>query len=158
MTPKTFLKSFSTLYYCIFASILLMALYVFSQQSNAVLDLSPENDIFFYIVPTIAIAGFFGSNLIFKTYLNSLTIHNSLKSKLTGYQTASLLKYALIEGPAFLAMVIFMSERNLYYMIIAGILLGYFLMLRPSIDKISNGLNLSNKHRGMLYKEDEILS
>lgn len=157
MTPKNYLRTLSILHYIIFAGILLLASYIYSLNSNATLDLSPENDIFFYVVPAISILGFIGSNIIFKTYLNSLSINNSLKSKLTGYQSASLIKYALIEAPAFLSIIMFMDEGNLYYMIIAGVLIAYFFMLRPSKEKIINNLNLNNEHRAQFNKDDEIL-
>ena len=157
MTPKTYLKTFSILHYSIFAGLLIVASYIFSLDSNAALDLTPENDIFFYVVPALAVLGFIGSNIIFKAYLNSLTINNSLKGKLTGYQSASLIKYALIEAPAFLAIIMFMDEGNLYYMIIAGVLIAYFFMLRPTKEKIVNDLNLNMEHRVQFNKDDEIL-
>lgn len=157
MTPRAYLRTFSIIHYSIFAGILLFAFYIYFLDSNTTLDLYPENDIFFYIVPAIAVLGFIGSNIIFKAYLNSLSINNSLKGKLTGYQSASLIKYVLIEGPAFLAINMFMNEGNLYYMIIAGVLIAYFFMLRPSREKIINDLNLNNEHRSQFSKEDEIL-
>src|SRR5690606_1016406 len=157
MTPKTFLKTLSVLHLIIFAGILLLASYIFSLDNNATLNVFPKNDIFFYIVPALALLCFIGSNFIFKTYLNSITTNNTLKGKLSGYQSASLIKYALIEAPAFLAIIMFMNEGNLYYMIIAGVLIAYFFMLRPSKEKIINDLNLNMEHRVQFNKEDEIL-
>lgn len=157
MTTRAYLRTFSILHYSIFAGILLLAFYIFSLDSNATLDLSPKNDIFFYIVPALAVLGFIGSNFIFKTYLNSLTINNSLKDNLSGYQSASLIKYALIEAPAFLAIIMFMNEGNLYYMIIAGVLIAYFFILRPSKEKIINHLNLNMEDRVQFNKDNEML-
>lgn len=69
----------------------------------------------------------------------------TLQEKLVIYQSSSIIRYALLEGTALLAIVTFGNEYNFFYLIFAAIAIGYVLYLRPTKDKITTDLNLTAK-------------
>lgn len=102
-----------------------------------------QDDIFIYVIPILAILGYFGSQIIFKQKLAAINKTDELSSKLAQYQTACIMKYAFIEGPAILAFYIFMGNGYLLHFSIAVCLVAYLLVQRPKKDKLMDELNLS---------------
>tara|TARA_R110002050_G_scaffold16019_2_gene49044 strand:- start:144658 stop:145098 length:441 start_codon:yes stop_codon:yes gene_type:complete len=102
-----------------------------------------NGDIFIYLVPTFAVLGYFGSIFIFRKQL--LQIHSSeeLSIKLAKYQAASIVKYALIEGPAVLAFIMFMNSGYTLYFTIAVCLVIYLAIQKPNKDKLIQELHLN---------------
>lgn len=79
----------------------------------------------------IPIAAFFLGNFMFKTQLKQLDSKLTLEEQFPIYQTASLIRWSILEGGAFL--VLFMKPD----LIIFGlVLILYLVFLRPTEDKI----------------------
>lgn len=102
-----------------------------------------HGDPFIYIIPMVAMLGYFGSKILFKKQLETIEKSDSLASKLAKYQTASIVKYALIEGPTILALVIFMDNGYTLYFSIAICLVLYLAVQRPTKDKLIQDLDLN---------------
>lgn len=100
-------------------------------------------DILIYLVPLVAMLGYFGSKMLFNKQLKTIEKTDLLQTKLAKYQTASILKYALIEGPAVLAFIIFMSNGYTLYFSIAVCLVVYLAVQRPTKEKLIQDLGLS---------------
>jgi len=115
------------------------------------------NDIFIYIFPVIALAGIFTSKVLYRLFLNPLKQKEQLGEKLAGLQSASLIQYAFIEGPAFLNIIWFSQTGNLLYLTIGAVLLIYLFILRPTKTKIENDLELEGEHKRKFHKGDEPL-
>ncbi|WP_422107933.1 hypothetical protein [Winogradskyella sp.] len=117
-----------------------IALYI---TDNATMNLNDTNDIFFYLVPILGMGGPIASHFIFNNLLKAVHAKPTLKEKLVSYQSARIIRLALIEGPAILGIVIFMTTTNLFYLVISGVLLVYMIFLRPTHSVIREDLNLN---------------
>lgn len=104
-------------------------------------------DLFIYLIPILAMLGYFGSKIIFKNRLAAIETSDTLSSKLSHYQSASIVKYAFIEGPAILAFFVFMDNGYTLYFSIAVCLVLYLAIQRPTKDKLIQDLHLSPKEQ-----------
>ncbi len=152
-TPRSFLKTLTIIHLAMVAGPLLAATIFFMNtelQTNGT-----QSDIFVYIFPIIALAGVFGSKFLFNLFVKNLKNHETLQAKLTGYQTASLIKYGLLEGPALLNIVWFSVTGNLLYLSIGCALILFLFVQRPSADKVENDLVLDSEHKRQFRRMDE---
>ena len=154
LTPKSFIKTLSIIHLGLMAGPFLFGVVIYSQTTDSYMDYSNTEDIFIYIVPIIAITGIFVGNLLFKQKMRSAGELDGLRPKLFQFQTASLIKYALIEGPALLGIVAFDNTSNLTYLYIAGILILFMYLLRPTKEKIALGLDLKGEEKAQFNKLD----
>lgn len=81
----------------------------------------------------IPIVGFFLSNFMFKSQLKQSDPKLTLEEKLPIYQTASIIRWAILEAAAFL--ILFVSPN---LVIIGIILIIYIVFLRPTEEKMAN--------------------
>lgn len=109
----------------------------------------------FYVVPFMAITGILAGSYLYKNIMSGLASKKTLKEKLNGFQTASIVKYALLEGPAFLSIVAFSNEGNQYFIIIALLLLGWLIIQRPTRDKVEKDLMLEGILKNEFQQENK---
>ncbi len=159
LTPKGFIKGISIFHFALFVGQIFFAIFAYTQNGDTKVKFTntDADDQFIYVIPIIIITGVFASNFIYKKLLTSILNKTSLKEKLTNLQTALLIKYALIEGPTLLVIFIYMNYGNLFYLLIAGGLLVYFYMLKPTKEKIENDLQLNNEHKSEFNRPDQII-
>jgi hypothetical protein len=142
MQPKNFLRTLSLIHYSLCAGLVLFLVFVYWQNGN--FDASPaEGDIFVYVVPVIAMLGYFGSKFSYRKMIQNLPKDGELQTKLARYQVASIVQYALIEGPAFLALFIYLQSGTALYLVIALALVIYLFAQRPSLEKLLREVPMS---------------
>lgn len=144
MQPKNFIKILTIIHSSLCFGLLLFAgfLYVQNRGFSTVID---SSDVLVYIVPTLAMAGYFGSKYVYQNLILKIAKNESLATKLGRYQVASLIKYALIEAPAFLSLFAYFASGNPMHLAIAVSLMVYLFFQRPTLHKIENEINLSNE-------------
>ena len=144
MQPKTFIKFISIIHGALCLGLLIFAAYIYLQNEtyNTTTD---SNDILIYIVPTLAMAGYFGCNYLYRIILQRIQKSDSLVTKLGRYQVAILIKYALIEAPAFLSLFAYFISANPLYLAIAFSLTVYLFFQRPRLNKIEVELDLNKE-------------
>lgn len=157
LTPKSFIKTITIIHLALIMGLLLFSGVSYTLVETNVLSFDFENDIFSLIVPAFAIGGAFASNFIANKKISELSAVASLKDKLMGYQTACIIRFALLEGPALFGIVIYMQTGNLMYLIIAGAIIAYFVTVRPTKEKIEMDLNLNFKHKSAFNQMDEVI-
>lgn len=141
MQPKSFIKTIGIIHMLLCAGIGLFTGFVILQNGSFKVA-SDHSSPFIYIVPLIAIAGYFGSKFIYMNLIQNLPKEEDLSKKLQRYQIANIIKYALIEGPALLALGMYYVEENALYLVIAICLLIYLIVQKPSFEKLKNELKL----------------
>ena len=154
ITPKLFLRTITIIHLALVAGVIMFAIVTFSITLNQKLDLSYSGDPMFFIVPIMAIAGILVGNYLYGNNIKALASKNTLQEKLAGFQTASIIKYALLEGSALLGIVAFLNEGNLYFLIISILLLLWLIMQRPTRDKIERDLMLEGTLKNEFAQED----
>ncbi|MEO9513346.1 MAG: hypothetical protein ABJN84_11810 [Flavobacteriaceae bacterium] len=154
-TPNKFIKTISIIHLGMLIGPILFGFVTYSQAKNSFQDFSNTTDVFLIVVPIFALSGIFMGNLLFNKLVKSATKAEGLKPKLASFQTASLIRYALIEGPAFFGVITFQITENLTYLYIAGVLILFLYLLRPTKDKIERGLKLKGKEKDQFNSLDQ---
>lgn len=113
------------------------------------LDLSK---ILLYIVPIIAIASVFTSNYIFKQRLNALKDQTDLNTKFVDYRSALIIRWALIEGPSFFAIISYLLTGNLILLGVGVILIIIFILFMPNRSNAEADLEISWQDKNELMK------
>ncbi len=151
-TPSSFIKTLSTIHLALMAGPFLFGAFAYFQTENSYLDYTNTEDVFMLVVPIFALSGVFMGNLLFKKIVKSSDQVKGLRSKLTRFQTASLIKYMIIEGPALIGIVAFYQTANLTYLYISGVLILFLYLLRPTKYKIEQGLRLKGEEKSQFNR------
>jgi len=112
-----------------------------------VLNLKPGNDVLFYLSPALVLFGIFMGSFLFKQSVAKLDEKPSLNEKLKAYQTAFIIRCAFAEGPSMFGIVCMLLTSNVYYLIVVGVNILYFIIIRPTKFKIVDDLNLNEQER-----------
>jgi len=94
-----------------------------------------SNSILYLLIPVLA---FVSSSILFKAQLKQIDPKLKLEDKLPVYQTASIMRWAVLEGAAFL--ILFIKPEFILFGIL---LIAYLLYLRPTEERITNDLSNS---------------
>jgi hypothetical protein len=101
--------------------------------------------IFKFVVPFFAIAGLITSNFIYKSRLASIKIQSFLVKKINDYRAALILRYALLEGPSLLAIIVYLIFGDILFLSTAVLIMLYFLVIRPTTEKALEHLELNSE-------------
>jgi uncharacterized membrane protein YoaK (UPF0700 family) len=91
-----------------------------------------SSEIVFVAIPILAV---FLSNFLFKSQLKQANPKLKPEENLPIYQTASIIRWAILEGAAFL--ILFVSPK---FQLFGLLIIVYLVFLRPSEEKINNDL------------------
>ncbi|WP_293296459.1 hypothetical protein [Allomuricauda sp.] len=146
-SPAGFIKIMSLLHLGICATPIVLGTLFYFNTENAIFDISSTDDFFLALVPLGAIGSIFFGDLVFKKMTRNLPDSIDLRTKLARFQTASIIKYALLEGAAILGIVVFIHTQNLIYLIIGALVVFYLALLHPTKQKIENSLSLTGEDK-----------
>jgi len=147
VTPKTFLKTIKIIYLALLTGQLLFFVVAFTQTPRHKFALDFSDDPLVLVVPLMAVMSFILSNILFRQQLGIAVNQTTLSGKLTSYQTASIIRFAVIEGTSLFSIVAFLISGNLFFAAIFGLLILMFIVNHPSKDKVENDLNLSYEEK-----------
>lgn len=156
-SPKQFLKTISIIYYAILIGPLGFLLVQYFQIKETKLEFTNTEEPFQYVVPIFAILGYIVGKRLYDTKIKELKNKDTLLEKLSFFQTGFVLKLALLEGPALLGIVAFSQEGNIYFLVIAGVLLLLIALQKPNKLNIQAVLNLSSEQRSQFNRPGEKL-
>lgn len=157
LTPAGFLKSMSLIHLALLGGQLLFAIVALAISPKVYFAITETDDVFVFIVPLLAIAGFMSGYILFKRQLNALRDKNSLGAKIVAYQTALIIRLALLEGPSLFGVVTFLQTGNLFFLVISALLMLYFFSLRPTKDKMEIDLDLGFTEKMVFLNDDEVI-
>ena len=149
MNVQRFIQTLKLIHVSLVVGLAIFSVFAFMQNKDFNADIN-TNSTLLYIVPIAALIGYFGSQLLFRKMLSNVQTSDSLQLKLNKYQTASIIKYALIEGPAFIALFAYYTTGSALPLVIALCLLAYLFVQKPTKDKIINSLDLTSDQRRTL--------
>jgi len=155
-TPKSYLKVNSIIHLALFMGQLVFGVLVMLEVPQKGIVITNTNNPFLFVVPIVAIGSLILSTILFKKNLGMAINNSTLKGKLMGYQTALITRFAPLEGASLFGIVSYLQTGNLLFMLITGVIMLYFLSLRPTKDRIANDLCLSYEDK-MLFDSDEVL-
>jgi hypothetical protein len=112
-------------------------------------SLQDEGNVYLYIAPFVAVAGFLGGRTIFQNQLADISAKASLKDKLNAYSSAFLVRVAFMEAPAIFASIAFFLTGNLACLAVGVLMILYFLTLNPGREKVEEDLELSFQEKAV---------
>jgi len=144
-TSRDYFRSLQIVYYALIAGQVFFCAvsYFLNQTGKMDTGMKDRRDIFLVIVPLFVIGGFLSSRFIFKTRLTAIKNQDNLIAKMTDYRGALIIKYALLEGPSFFAIVVFLLTGDYLFLGLSGLIIVYFFLIRPTPETAVNDLELS---------------
>jgi len=152
LTPASFIRSNFIIFLGFLGGQIALMIISVTIVDEAYINYQDTAEIYFYAVPLAAVLCFFGGNFIYRQKLNSNTVSNTLRKKVANFQTAALLRYAFIEASALLGIVMFITTQNLYYLLIAMVMVLYFITLKPTKNLIEKDIHFSLEQRREFQK------
>ncbi|SRR6056297_775279 len=149
MNVQRFIQTLKLIHISLFIGLTICSVLAYVQNSSFNADIN-TNSTLLYIVPIVALLGYFGSQVFFKKMLSKVQKSDALQTKLKTYQTACIVKYALLEAPAFIALFVYHATGNALPLVIAVCLLAYLFVQKPTENKIINSLDLTSDERRAL--------
>ena len=101
--------------------------------------------IMIYLVPFVIIAALVGSNFLYRKRLKSINNMTTPEEKLSYFRSVLIIRYALPEMAAFLALVAFLVSGDLRFMAGAGVLLVWIIVIFPTRGRIATDLEIRSE-------------
>lgn len=149
MEFKTFLKTLSFLHLSLVIGLSIFTIIAVTQGKGFNTSTN-GSDTLLYLVPIVALLGYFGSKFMFKKSMSKLKETDSLEDKLKRFQSASHIKYLLIEAPALFCLFVYYISGNALPLVIAICLLAFLFVQKPSKDRVLSQLPLSREEKNRL--------
>ncbi|MDR6406271.1 MULTISPECIES: hypothetical protein [Chryseobacterium] len=145
-TPAAFFKTLPLMFLALLAGMVMMGTIMYVMNPVTAYELDFKNP--FLIIMLIAmIAGIFGSNLLYNYNKNKIDLKDSTESKVARIQQAVIIRFAFVEGPALLGIILYLKESNLIFLMLSAMMVLYFLTLKPSKEKIIDDMNLTSEQK-----------
>jgi hypothetical protein len=157
-TPATFLRNITIIHLALAAGQVLFGAVVLSISKRIIINVRDTHDPMVYLVPLLAITCFILSNFLFKKVLSTaIKPDSTLRQKLLYYQTALIIRLALLEGPSLFGIVAFFLTGSLFFLLISAFLVGYFIYIRPTKGNIEEVLELNYEEKEVFSRREEYL-
>lgn len=144
MHLKALLRILPIIHLSMVMGLVLFTSVVYWHNPNFITGMNSE-DIFIYLVPIVAIIGYFASKSVFQNLINTIARTDGIENKLGRYRMAAIIKYALLEGPAILALIGYYLKGNMLHLVIALFLIIYLFSQRPTRKRVVEDLKLTLK-------------
>ena len=141
MQPKPFLKTLTIIHGALSLGLIAFTIVVYMQ--NGSFEASMSSDIWVFAIPIVAMMGYFGSTWMYQNLIRNLSKTEGLSKKLQRCYVALLIKYAIIEAAAFIALIGYYYSGNAMHVVISVCLIVYLIFQRPTMKKLSQELPLN---------------
>ena len=149
--PTNPFKIVQIIYGSFMFGVLAFLLFTYFSIDNPVYLLDMD-DIFTFIVPLLALSGVFISPILFASMIRKIEPADILQTKIAKYQSATIVKGAMLEAPALLAVVATFLSNNITFLLIAALLLIIMYLRFPSPKKFESEVVLSMEEKSKINK------
>ncbi|MCF6279303.1 MAG: hypothetical protein L3J14_03040 [Flavobacteriaceae bacterium] len=108
------------------------------------------DDVFTIIVPLMTLSGIAISVILNNNFLKMIQPEDTLQTKLSKYQTASIIGGALLEGSALIGVVATFISGNYFFLLFSVILLIVMYMYFPNKQRFAQAAQLSFEEKSKL--------
>ena len=149
MTAAEFERSNTIIWGALIAGCILMSIILFIQsQGQDFYNLENfYSSPFMWISSIMTVGGYFLSNMLYQKKTEEARSFTSLNEKINAFRSAFIIKAGLLEGPTLVAIIFMMVESNVYFLMIAAILLFAQFLNRPSNKRFFNDFRVSNAEK-----------
>jgi hypothetical protein len=160
LTSKEYFRILNILYFALFAGQVLFGVVIlgFSLSGETIQEGLEFRDVFTIIVPLFFVGGIYGSHMLFKNKLIVAKNKSSLFEKMADYRSALIARWALLEFPSFFSMVVCFWTGDLFFLVMAALILVYFISIRPSIEKTEIDLELDISDKITINNPDAVIA
>lgn len=144
-------KILQIIYTAFIFGVLALSVFIYFSLKNAIYQVNTD-DIFTIVIPIIALSGIFMSTFVYKTMLSKIDTSDTLQAKITKYQTANIVKGALLEGPALLASVVVMLTNNLFFFVFTATMVLIMYLRFPTKVKFESEVPLTLEDKSELNR------
>ena len=99
------------------------------------------------LVPTFAVIEIFLSRFMYSKFSKQISANATLNEKINKYKIAKITSWALLEGAALFSIVAFIITRGYLFSIVFLIIIGAFVLSKPSPDEFLNDFNVEGADR-----------
>jgi len=149
--PANHFRTMQIIYGSFMLGILAFSLFAYFSMDNLVYEIDMD-DVFTFIVPFLALSGVFISPILYKSTIRKIQSTDTLQTKIATYQSATIIKGAMLEAPALLAVVAAFLANNGVFLIIVALLLIIMYLRFPSQEKFENEVDLSMEEKSKIDK------
>jgi len=97
------------------------------------------------ITPLLMLIGVLAGPFVRLYKINKLKLETDLKMKLAGYRAATIIRLALLEGPALFTVIAFLLTGDTNFLLYTSFMLLLFAMIRPTMERAIKELNLDER-------------
>lgn len=135
MNIEKYRKTLSIIHGAICLSLIVGLVFAYFSSNDVPLEIN-TSDIFIYLVPIAAMIGYFSSTAVYQNQIQKLSQTKELPQKLQGYFKSSIVKYALLEAPALIAIYAYYTTGIILHLVIAISLIVFLIFQRPTLKKL----------------------
>lgn len=103
--------------------------------------------IFMFIVPVFVVIEIFLSRFMYNKVTKQIESNATLFDKLGKYRTAKIISWALLEGTGLFSVIVFMITGSNFFLIMFLVVIGAFIVSKPSIEEFLNDFNVEGAER-----------
>jgi MFS family permease len=159
-TSKDYFRTLQIIYYALIAGQVIFGLVALFLNQMIGLDtgLNDLRNIFLFIVPIFIVCGYLASRILYKNSLKKAKSRASLIEKMSDYRAALVVRYALLEGPSFFAVVVYLITGDLSFLVMAGFIIAIFFTIKPTKDRAVRDLELSPYEEQSILDPDKVIA
>jgi len=160
ITSKQYFRIAKTIHMALLGGIIIFGLVVFLQiqDKELIYGYDQESAPFYIAVGLLGLWALFGGEFIFRSQLKKAKMEPALAQKMMQYQSANIIKYALIEGVALFSIVATLLTLSVWFLVITGFLVLVLLLHYPSIEKACRELDLNIEEQKHVKTPDAYIS
>ncbi|TLX76617.1 hypothetical protein E9993_06930 [Labilibacter sediminis] len=157
-TSKIFFRTLTIIYSAmLLGQLAFISIVIFLKLPSGRIDASGFSFPFSVVLPFLTITCLIASSIVYRVLVKSAQLKEKLVDKMPIYQSALIVKLALIEGPSLFSVVIFLMTGQVYFLIFTLILLLIFITSKPGRQKAIDELKLDMSESELVRNDDSII-
>jgi len=142
------------IYFAILTGLIVFAVIAYFIISQSV-DQPDESllNIFMFLIPAFAIVMIFLSRFMYNKICQQVSGASSLFEKIGKYRTAKIVSWAMLEGAGLFSIVAFIITHSEFFLIVFFVIVGAFILSKPSIEEFLNDFKIEVNEKDELTKQ-----
>ncbi len=110
------------------------------------------------LTPMLMLLGVLANPFVKLYRINKLRLETDLNNKLAGYRAATIVRLALLEGPALFTVIAFLLTGDTNFLLYTSFMLLLFAMTRPTLERAIKELKLNESEVLKIQDPDEFVA
>ncbi|MBN2637766.1 MAG: hypothetical protein JXR65_01615 [Bacteroidales bacterium] len=155
MTPANYFRSTKIVHIAIVVGVVFYAAVTLIINTVGMGALLPEaGPLLMIAFPAISVVWLAGGVFVFRKKMKEILVKKYLSDRMNDYRGALVIQYAILEMPAFIAIVGFQLTDNNIYLAPAAVFLAFLIALAPTRKKLIRDLKLTREEAAQVMNPD----